>query len=381
MKTPQALGAMHELFQEGKIKKALVIVPASLKFQWQDEVGKFTDYTAEVVHGTKKKRQASYDLFRESEDVDILICGYESTRNDIDLIKKLKIDCISVDEAHRLGSRTTQTYKAITQLKSEYLFCLTGTPMQNKPNEIFALMQWVDKDVLGGITKFRKKHVITGEKFGRKWMELGYKELDDLRERIAPEIVRRMKAEVAPELPEIIESTARVDMNAPQAKLYKEIKDDFAILQEELNDFYESQSDDDARQGKTAEGEEKILGFMYMMQAVSDHPFLLAQGKSSMARKYLPLVRKCKHSPKLEELVEILKPLVEQGSKVVIFSKYTTMLEIIFERLQREFEQTPYVIHGGVDAEKRQEQVRDFTNLPTRQIMLLSDAGNYGLII
>lgn len=379
-KTVQALGALHELFSEGKIERALIIVPASLKFQWQDEVEKFTDYNAVVVDGTKKKRQSAYNLFKESENIQICIGGYESIRNDIDIVKDIDVDVIVADEAHRMGNRSTQTYKALSQLKSKYLFCLTGTPMQNRPNEIFALMRWVDKDVLGGVTDFRKKHVVIGEKFGRKWQELGYKNLDELRQNIAPKLLRRMKSEVAPDLPEMITSTVRVDMNTAQAKLYKEIKEDLELLQEDLKSFYELQTEEDARQGKTAKDEEKILGYMYMMQAVSDHPYLLARGKSKMAQKYLPLVRKCKSSPKLEELVEVLTPLVERDSKIVIFSKYTSMLELIFERIQREFEQTPYVIHGGVPAEKRQEQVRDFTNLPMRQIMLLSDAGNYGLI-
>lgn len=378
-KTPQALGALHELFSEGKIERALIIVPASLKFQWQDEVEKFTDYNAVVVDGTKKKRQSAYNLFKESENIQICIGGYESIRNDIDIVKDIDVDVIVADEAHRMGNRSTQTYKALSKLKSKYLFCLTGTPMQNRPNEIFALMQWVDKKVLGGVTQFRKKHVVIGEKFGRKWQELGYKNLDDLRQNIAPKLLRRMKSEVAPDLPEMVTSTVRVDMNTAQAKLYKEIQEDLELLQEELKEFYELQTEEDAREGKTSKDEDKILGYMYMMQAVSDHPYLLARGKSKMAQKYLPLVRNCKSSPKLEELVQVLTPLIERDSKIVIFSKYTSMLEIIYERISREFEQHPYVIHGGVPAEQRQEQVRDFTNLPMRQIMLLSDAGNYGL--
>ena len=378
-KTIQALGALHELFSEGKIEKALIIVPASLKFQWKDEVEKFTNYNAVVVDGTKKKRQSAYNLFKESENIQICIGGYESIRNDIDIVKDIDVDTIVADEAHRMGNTSTQTYKALSKLKSKYLFCLTGTPMQNRPNEIFALMQWVDKDVLGGVTKFRKKHVVIGEKFGRKWQELGYKNLDDLRQNIAPKLLRRMKLEVAPDLPEMVTSTVRVDMNTAQAKLYKEIQEDLELLQEELKEFYELQTEEDAREGKTSEDEAKILGYMYMMQAVSAHPYLLAIGKSKMAQKYLPLVRKCKSSPKLEELVQVLTPLVERGSKIVIFSKYTSMLELIYERISRDFEQHPYVIHGGVPAEQRQEQVRDFTNLPMRQIMLLSDAGNYGL--
>lgn len=251
--------------------------------------------------------------------------------------------------------------------------------MQNRPEEIFALMNWIDKDVLGGITNFRKNHVVVGEKFGRRFVDLGYKNLDDIREKISPNMLRRMKKEVAPDLPDMIYSTVRADMNKPQRTLYQTIVDDFEALQNELKEFYEMQSEADAAAGKKSPDEDKILGFIYMMQAVSDHPFLLAQGKSKMARKYMPLIRECRTSPKLEELVEVLTPVVERGSKIVIFSQYTSMLKIIYDRIIREFNQEPYVIQGSVSAKDRHLQLEAFEKNPMRQIMLLSDAGNYGL--
>ena len=379
-KSIQAIGATHKLLKEKKVSKILVVCPASLKYQWHDELLKFTDYESVVIEGTPKKRKKQYDNFSFS-DIHFYIVNYETLRNDIDIYKTLDIDCIVCDEAHRLKNQTSKTFKALIQLKPKYRFALTGTPMQNKPEEIFALMKWINPDILGGITKFRKKHVVVGEKFGKRFVELGYKELDDLREKISPYILRRMKEEVAPDLPEIIYSTGYVDMNEPQRKLYEAVNEDFQLLQKGLQDFYETQTDEEAEKGESPKEEQQILGYLYMQQAIADHPLLLAGSNSGMARKYMPLVKKCKSSPKLEEMVEIIKPLIEQGSKIVIFTQYARMLHLIKDRLFNVFQQEPYVIYGDIPLIKRNEQLKRFEAKSDRQMMVLTDAGNYGLNI
>lgn len=149
-------------------------------------------------------------------------------------------------------------------------------------------------------------------------------------------------------------------------------------MQLELQEAYAHQTEEEAKAGARAEGEQKILGYLYMMQAISDHPLLLAQGKSQMAKKYLPLIRECRTSPKLDELIEVLTPLIERDSNIIIFSKYTQMLHLMRGRIQKEFEQDPYMIYGDVPMKVRQEQMDDFEQNPNRQIMLLSDAGNAG---
>ena len=271
-------------------------------------------------------------------------------------------------------------YKAFEQLESEYLFMLTGTPMQNKLDELYALFRLIDKDILGGVTKFKKEHYVVGEKFGRRFMELGYKKLDAVREKTAPFIMRRTKKEVAPDLPERVYSKVHVDMYGPQEDLYKEIEGNFKLLQEEINEFYESQSEHDAKEGKKAKNEDMILGYLYMLQAVSNHPMQLAKSESKMAKAYMPFIREARNSAKLDELIDILGPLMEEESKVIIFSQYTSMLEIIYNHIFTHFGFYPYVIHGGVAAKDRTRFVNEFSEHPLRNIMLLSDAGNYGLI-
>lgn len=378
LKTPQALGAAHELLASGKAKKILVVCPASLKYQWASEVEKFTGYTSIVIDGSKKKREKQYIEWQESL-IDFCVSGYESIRSDIDLVKTLGIDVIILDEAQKIKNRSTKLFKAFIQLQPEYRFVLTGTPMTNKPEEIFALMKWVDGDIFGGVTKFNQRHIVKGEKFGRRFIDLGYKNLDDIREKISPVLMRRLKKEVAPDLPDIVKVTARCDMTKPQRTLYEAVVEDFMVLQEEIKEFHANLSESDARENKRFEKEDAVLGYLYMLQAISNHPLLLTQGESKLAKKYLPLVRKCPTSPKLELLMDELAPVLESGSKVVIFSRYVRMLVFLKERIEAQFKQEPYVIHGGVKAEERQAQVEDFNVNPTRQIFLLSDAGASGL--
>lgn len=376
-KTPQSLTSIFELIKEEKIEQAMVICPSAVKYQWGEEIGKFTDMTAKVVDGTKKKRKKIYEEYNDKE-FQILIINYELVRTDIDQILPLNIPCITIDEAHRLKNRKSQTFKSIVQLKPKYRFGLTGTPMQNKPEEMFALMSWIDEDALGKITAFRKEHVITGEAFGRRFVDLGYKNLDDIREKTAPYLVRRTKKEVAKELPEIVESYHYCEMDKNQQHLYEAILEDKEVLEEKVKEIYETDPEADKPDFKCPE-EDKLLGYQYMQQAVSDHPHLLLQGSSGLARKYTPLIQKCKKSPKLEELMDILSQYVESGSKIIIFTQYEKMLKMIKDKVLRQFNQEPFEISGEIKAIDRQKQINEFRELSDRQIMLLTDAGNYGL--
>lgn len=378
--TMSALTAYNELFQEGKVKKSLLIVPASLKFQWRDEIDKFTGYLSTVIDGTKAQRRKQYEAF-ENDLTNFCLISYETMRNDIDIVEQLPFDMVVADESHKLKNRSTKLYKAFDRLDSNYLFLLTGTPMQNKLDELYALFKLIDQDILGGVTKFKKKHYIIGEKFGKRFVELGYRNLDEVRKRTSPYIIRRTKNEVAPDLPERIYSKVYVDMYKPQRELYEEIELGMKLMQDEINEYYEDQTEADAAAGKKHPKEDILLGYMYMLQAVSNHPIQLAKSDSKLAKTYTPFIAKARNSAKLDELLDILGPLMDEGSKVVVFSQYVTMLEIILDHIVTRFGFEPYFIHGGVKSEDRNRFVNEFTDHPLRNIMLLSDAGNYGLVI
>lgn len=395
MKTPSSIGASYQLIRDNKVDNVLCIVPASLKYQWAGEIKKFIDYDSLVVDGTKKKREKIYKQFSESEDIHYLLISYETFRNDWKIIlDDIDFQCTIVDEAHRLGNRSNKIFKAVSNIETEYKFALTGTPLQNKPEEIYALMSWLQPDLLGGITKFKKRHIITGEKFGRRFVELGYKHLDELREKTAPFILRRLKEDVAPDLPKIIYNRIYVTMNKPQLDLYNEIEANRLLVMEELNTQNEeieskatsaehkAQLYKEAAKDKDFVSDSVLMGYNYMLEAVSDHPLLLLIGKSQMAKKYTPFIKKCKSSPKLDELISTCTELYQNGSKIIIFTKYAQMLKLIAERIEVVFKEQPYLIHGGVSSLDRQKAVESFSQeLPLSRFMILTDAGNYGLNI
>jgi len=379
-KTPTAIGAIHRLFKKGLVTKALVICPASLKYQWRNEIEKFTDHKGIVIDGTAKQKKEQIRQFLE-EDYLFAIINYELVRTMEAQISALPIQAVIADEAHRIKSRTSKTYKAMMKIQPEYRFALTGTPMQNRLEELHTLMSWVDKKVLPNITLFRKRHVVYGEKFGRKFIPIGNKRQYEVRKLISPSMLRRMKSEVAPELPEMTFHRYDIPMSDEQAKLYNQIKEDFSGFLEEIGEF-----------AKTAKGEEKegewvqekhpkedmLLGYMNLMLAVADDPYLLRMSEGGMAKQYLRLISPDVKSPKIEELYTICSDLVEaETKKIVIFTQFTRMQKRVIQRLTKLGQCE--MINGSMKPFQRQQAVDNFRWNPDVLFLVCTDAANFGL--
>lgn len=372
-KSLQAIGAAHRLHLQGKAEKVLVVCPASIKYQWGDEVEKFTDYESRVIDGTTAKRKKQYAEFLQSQAL-FCIINYELLRTDADIMKKMGFDIIICDEAHRIKNRTSKTYKALLTIPSERRYALTGTPMQNQPEELFALYDWLQKGSLGKITNFTPRYIVKGEKFGRKFQILGAKRLDELRNKIAPMMLRRTKEEVLPDLPEIVYNTIKVPLPASHRSIYNEIHGDFLAMQGL------SQQVPGQHVPHKFHSEESQMGYLYLMTAFSDHPALLLRGKSTFAKKYKPFITPEMTSPKLKELLELMEEAVaDPNGKVVIFTQYASMLHIIAETLNARFDTTCATIFGAMPALERQVQKERFQNDPSCRFIVMTDAGNYGL--
>lgn len=377
-KTIQAIGAAHILHRQGHIQKVLVICPASLKYQWGNEVEKFTDYSSLVIDGTTKKREK---LYKQYEDDCIMYClvNYELVRNDLDILKRMDFDVIVVDEAHRIKNRSSQTYKALIQLDAPYKFALTGTPMQNRPEEIHALMSWIDKTALGPITKFRERHIVTGTKFGRRFVPLGAKRLGEIRRNIAPFMVRRTKEEVAPDLPPLIESQYYVDLNKEQREIMSNIHELVQSFSQEVQAYFKENPE-----ATTHPKENQVMGFLGMMISASDHPKLLTLSDSQMAQKVGRPGKKAMTSPKLEALIELSIEQIDNGNKkIVVFTQFARMKKLIEERLTLEFGEQAIAqgIDGSMKALDRQKSLVDFQFNPDRIFFVCTDAANYGINI
>ncbi|MGG1071274.1 DEAD/DEAH box helicase [Priestia megaterium] len=381
-KTVQTMGAAHMLWKQGKVKKVLVICPSSLKYQWSSEIDKFLGHKNIVIDGknTKEKKNAFLKFINGSYLFGI--ANYELVRNMADMMKEFHYDVIIADEAHRLKNKESQTYKAIKSLPSTYRFASTGTPLQNNVEELYALMEWVQPGLLGKITEFRKKYIVYASKFGRRYVPIGPKRLGELRRIISPYMLRRLKKDVAKDLPPMIFHRRDVEMNNDQSALYNKIQEDFLALLEELssqqvNGRYDEEGNWVEEKRKK---EDQVLGYLYMMVASSDHPLLLTMGGGGMSKHYQNLIPEKVKSPKLNELVDICKERIESGvQKIVIFTQFAKMQSLIVEELSKIGKVA--VLNGAMSSAQRQEQLVTFKDDPDYKFFILTDAGNYGLNI
>lgn len=379
-KTVQTLGAAHMLYKAGKAKKVLVICPSSLKYQWSSEIDKFIGHPNIVIDGkNKKEKMKSFDRFIK-EDFIFGIINYELIRTMVDKMKEHHYDIIIADEAHRLKNRNSNTYNAVKSLPSTYRFASTGTPLQNNVEELFALFEWVKPGLLGNITSFKKKHIVYASKFGRRFVPIGHKRLGELRRTISPYMLRRLKKDVAKDLPPMIYHRRDVEMNKEQSLLYNQIQEDFLSLLEQLSSQEVSGEYDE--EGNWVEnkrkGEDKVLGYLYMMVASSDHPSLLSMGSSAMSKQYLHLIKSNVKSPKLEELVDVCKESLNAGiSKIVIFTQFANMQQLIVDELSKLGGTA--IVNGSMTSTKRQESFDIFKNDPNYNFLIGTDAMNYGV--
>ena len=392
-KTVQTIGAAYKLYRKGQIKKVLIICPSALKYQWGEEIDKFIDtekynisYT--IIDGTKKQRVVDYDYLHENK-VLYTIINYELVLNDIDYLLEFEWDVIALDEVHRIRNWKSKTSQAINKLNAEYKWGATGTPVQNKPEELFNIFGFINSKVLGNWWQFRNSHIIIGEKFGQQNMVLGYKKLGWLHEKISPYMLRRLKKDVAPDLPEMIISNYYVEMYPEQYKLHESIREDLFNTIKEISQFTER--DENGNIIKQHPKADSILGMFAMLQGTCDTPYLLEMSDSKMAERYKIGDGKFK-SPKIDELEDILKDFIDSyepentpekynglGPKAVIFTQFDRMRMLIVERISKLGKCE--IINGKLNSKKKIEALRRFQIDPNIRFLVCTDAANYGLNI
>src|SRR5580704_9542384 len=176
-KTAQALAAVELLARERGVERVLVVAPASVKYQWQTEIQKFTGRPVQVIEGTTAQRLAQY-----KEPTFYRLINYEIALKDLDELNAWQPDLIVLDEAQRIKNWESKTTRAIKRLRSRYAIVLTGTPLENKLEELYSIVQFVDDRRLGPAFQFLNDHRVLDE----NGTLLGYRNLDKIREKLAP---------------------------------------------------------------------------------------------------------------------------------------------------------------------------------------------------
>lgn len=345
-KTVQALAATELLRRRKGIERVLVIAPASVKYQWKTEIERFTDLSAQVVDGLLPRRRALY-----ASPAFFNLTSYELVLKDIQYMHALGPDLIILDEAQRIRNWTTATARTIKQLKSRYAFVLTGTPLENKLEELFSVVEFVDGRRLGPAFRFLHEHRMENE----TGHLIGYRALDRIHSQLAPILLRRTRAEVLKELPERTDQVFRVPLTLKQAEPYFEQSDILAQLMRKWE-----------RQRWLSEIDQKrILCCIQNMRMLCNSTFLFD--------------KQTHHSPKLQEFREIIRELaIEENRKVVVFSEYERMTFLAGEEL-RKLGIGFVSLHGGVPSRQRGALMEKFRKDPACKVFLSTDAGGVGL--
>ncbi|MBZ5525220.1 MAG: DEAD/DEAH box helicase [Acidobacteriia bacterium] len=345
-KTVQALAAAEMLRRQNGIQRVLVVAPASVKYQWKTEIEKFTGLSAQVIDGSWVHRRQLYKA-----PVFFNLTSYELVRKDLEPLQAMGADLIILDEAQRIRNWATATARTVKQLKSRYAFVLTGTPLENKLEELFSVVEFIDGRRLGPAFRFLQEHRIADE-HGRI---TGYRGLDRIHHQLQPILLRRTRQEVLKELPERTDQIFRVPMTDEQAGPYWEQHEIVARIVHKW-----------VKQGWLSEIDlRRIMCALQNMRMICNSTFLYD--------------KETHYSPKLAEFREIIRELViEEDRKVVVFSEYERMTHLAGEEL-RKLGIGFVSLHGGVPAHKRGGLMDKFKNDAKCKVFLSTDAGGVGL--
>lgn len=214
-KTVQGIGTAELLSQDAEISKVLIVCPASLKSQWRLEIEKFSGRSCRLIIGSASERAVQYD-----GPSFFTVCNYEQVLRDILAVEKVEWDLIILDEGQRIKNWEAKTSRIIKSLKSPFALVLTGTPLENRLDDLFSIVEFVDDRRLSPAFRFFNRHRVTDEK-GKL---LGYKNLDELRMRLSPVLLRRTRSDVLKELPSRSTEIRRIPPTEEQLALHNSHK-------------------------------------------------------------------------------------------------------------------------------------------------------------
>ncbi len=341
-KTVEMLAAAELMARERGIERVLVVAPASVKYQWETEIRKYTDRPVQVIEGGTQARRAQY-----SQPTFYRLVNYEQVLRDLDELNAWHPDLIVLDEAQRIKNWEAKVSRAVKKLRSRYAVVLTGTPLENKLEELYSIVAFVDDRRLGPAFQFLHEHRV----LDTDGKVIAYRNLDKVREKLEPILLRRTRAEVLSQLPERTENTVYVELTDAQRGPYADQQATLARLV--------------AKKYLTEVDRRRILCCIANLRMLCDSTFLYDKQTNV--------------SPKLEELAERLRELVLEGPhKVVVFSQWEMMLRKAAEMIEG-LHVGYALLHGKIPGKERRALLDRFREDPACRVFLSTDAGGTGL--
>lgn len=402
-KTVLTIAAIEQLMGDDRITApGLIICLSSLKYQWASSIDKFTDHTSFplVIDGTPKQRKEQYAQAMDwkNTQVDYIIMNYEQVVNDWEYVKKLPRGFVVLDEATAIKSFRSKRSKQVKKLAdAPFKFALTGTPIENgRPEELYSIMQFVDKEVLGRFDIFDSAFIVRNT-----WGGVDrYRNLPTLHTKMKEASVRKSQSDddVAPYLPESIhKDPIQVYFDRKTAKLYKKIVNDLIMDLDNATALFGGSFNllsHYGLQGQAGSRADEVRGAIMSkvqcLKMLCSHPKLLTNsadkfkaltGEGSQYAYELQdegLLDGITSTPKLNALKEYVNNFLDQrpDNKVVIFATYIDMVDILKEELGKDICVT---YTGKLDAKNKEENKIAFNNDPNVRVLISSDAGGYGV--
>ncbi|WP_099159274.1 DEAD/DEAH box helicase [Virgibacillus ndiopensis] len=330
----KTLQSIAYMLSEQNDKPHLIVAPSSVLYNWKNECEKFApNLQVAILTGTPLERQ---EKIRELTDMDVWITSYATLRQDIELYDGLVFHTLILDEAQYIKNYATKTSRAIREIKAEKRFALSGTPIENSIDELWAIFQVILPGLMPDQRNFR---------------QLAHEKIAALTK---PFILRRIKQDVLKELPDKIESVHVSELTKSQKELY------VGYLRELQQEAAQSMKDSEFNKNRM-----KILAGLTRLRQICCHPSLFIENYEGK-------------SGKLEQLLETVRNAVESGKRMLIFSQFTSMHEIIISKLEEEGIDYFY-LNGSTPSQERVQMSERFNNGEKSVFLISLRAGGTGL--
>ena len=344
-KTIQAIAVMQSIkntCQSGEHKQFLVICPSSLTLNWQNEIERFSsDLSSVCISGTVAERSKQ---FEEMENYDVVITSYATLLRDIAKYETKHFSVQFLDEAQNIKNHNTQSAKAVKAINSDQRFALTGTPVENTLAELWSIFDFIMPGYLHHYSYFKKNFETPIVK------KNDTSSVRSLQRLTSPFVLRRLKSEVLTELPDKTETVLEIKFDEKQNKLYLA---NAAKVKGQLKELDESKD------------KLKILAMLTKLRQICCDPSLLYENYDG-------------ESAKLEQCMDLIKSCIESGHKILLFSQFTSMLDIIADRLMQD-SISFYTLTGSTKTKDRMKMVNEFNENDVSVFLISLKAGGTGL--
>lgn len=391
-KTPTSIAVIEDLAELGKARMGLVVVPAALKYQWQEKIAEFSTGRSLVIDGTPAKRKVQYKLAPVCRYV---ILSYDTAINDWKYVRRLPYDYVLIDEATMIKSPKTIRSRKTKRLADgvAYRFALTGTPIENRPEELFSIMEFVDPTVLGDPQTFERTFIKRDQNGRFKYA----RNLKTLHKVLIPEACdRKSYDDIKDYLPDVVERDVPVVLDERTRAAYNWVRDDLLVHLAEAAkhggtfDVLAHYGHSDGDSGDQARGD--IAARLGALRMLCDSPHLLTLSADRFddddvkgGSQYASILKANgildglpKLSPKLTALTGAVDEIMMTAdeAKVVIFSFFLPMLGLAQGVLSK---YKSVLFHGQMSRGAREASRLAFVHDPKVRLFLSSDAGGYGL--